>query len=110
MLADDLQKNRDVLKLNKLGSPTAAVALTPENCPTCVQPISDSLLSQSEIGEIMPIADSVECIKAQLGMLRQVAAQAKATAAQLEAKLGNVEEELRSASARLRALRTDLSV
>jgi len=108
-LEEDLQKNLDVLKLRKLGSTLTATAFSVEHCPTCDQPIRDSLLPQSEVGDVMPIEDNVEYIRTQLSMFKQVAVQSRTAMLELVAELRAVTSEFRDASARLRAVKTDLT-
>jgi hypothetical protein len=108
-LEEDLQKNLDVLKLRNLGSTAATPALAPDRCPTCDQPIEDTLLPQSGIGGTMPIEDNVEYVRTQLNMFRQVSVQAQTAVADAATELQSVTSELREAYARLRAMRTDLA-
>jgi len=108
-LEEDLQKNLDVLKLRKLGSTSPTLVVVQNHCPTCDQPIQDTLLPQSETGEVMPIEDNVEYVRTQISMFRQVAAQAETAVAQVGAAVQATASELRDANERLRAIRADLA-
>lgn len=107
-LEEDLLKNLDVVKLRNLGSALSPNSSLVAHCPTCEQPIRDALVAQSELGEVMPIADNVEYIRSELSMFRQMAAQSAASAETSAAELRSSTVEYREATARLRALRTDL--
>jgi hypothetical protein len=67
-VSEDLRKNKGALKVKSLGSqlPTETAA---DNCPTCHQPIKDSLLP-SEIKQTpMRIEDNVSFLEAQQKMI-----------------------------------------
>jgi hypothetical protein len=106
-LEEDLQKNLDAQKLRNLGS-TLAEAFTADHCPTCAQPIHDTLLAQKASAEVMPIADNIEYIKSQRGIFLRLRARAQSTITALERQLAAATAEVNEASARVRALRSDL--
>lgn len=54
----DLQKNKDALKISRFGS-TLSRELNPSHCPTCEQPIDQSLLSQGALETFMSIEENV---------------------------------------------------
>lgn len=65
---EDLRKNKGALKIKSLGSALPTETAT-DNCPTCHQPIKDSLLP-SEIKQTpMRIEDNISFLEAQLKMI-----------------------------------------
>ena len=68
-LADDLRKNQDVLKLRNLGS-VSVTGVVSGHCPTCHQPITDSLLPAEAGSVVMSVEENVEFIKAQVETFR----------------------------------------
>lgn len=106
-LEEDLQKNLDAQKLQRLGS-SIAPTLVAHHCPTCDQPISDSLMAQRAGPEIMPIDDNIEYIRAQRGMFLRLKTQAEASLAEIAPRLTAATAEVHEATARIRAIRADL--
>jgi hypothetical protein len=62
-LAEDLAKNQDVVKLRQYGSPSASISAG--YCPTCRQPVSDSLLPQEPSQSVMTVEDNIAFITSQ---------------------------------------------
>lgn len=106
-LEEDLQKNKDSLKLQKFGS-TLSRDLDPNHCPTCEQPIDQSLLPQGTLESVMSIEDNIEYLGAQRKVFKRLADRSSAILRELDLELVSTGEEVRSKSARLRALRSDL--
>ena len=106
-LEEDLQKNLDAQKLRTLGS-TISDSLAPDHCPTCTQPIADTLLAQRVGAEVMPIEQNIEYIRAQRGIFQRLAGQTEAAIADLDQQLVAAASDVNEASARLRALKNDL--
>jgi hypothetical protein len=106
-LEEDLQKNLDAQKLRNLGS-TISETLSADHCPTCAQPIADTLLAQKVGAAIMPVEQNIQYIRAQRGIFQRLSNQADKAIAELERELIVATTELNDASARLRALRADL--
>ena len=97
-LQEDLRKNQDVVKLRKLGSMVATGAVTGE-CPTCHQPITDSLLPSEAKAAVMPVEDNVEFIKALIDTFtasRDDSGRAVEVAVQKVASMRSQLDELRS--------------
>jgi hypothetical protein len=105
-LEEDLQKNLDVQKLRDIGS-TIAETFTADQCPTCAQPIADTLLAQRAGAEVMSVEDNIEYIKAQRGIFQRLRDQTEAAAADIERQLAAATAEVNALSARLRALKAD---
>lgn len=106
-LEEDLQKNRDALKLRKFGS-TLARELQPNHCPTCEQPIDDALLPQGTLDAVMSIEDNIEYLAAQRTAFKRLADRSVAMIRELDLELLSTGDETRRKSARLRALKSDL--
>jgi hypothetical protein len=106
-LDEDLQKNLDAQKLRNLGS-TIAESFTADHCPTCAQPIADTLLAQRAGAEIMSVEDNIQYIKAQRGIFQRLLQQAEAAITDIDHNLAAATVEATEASARLRALKADL--
>lgn len=106
-LEEDLQKNKDTLKLQKFGS-ILSRELRPNHCPTCEQPIDDALLPQGTLDTVMSIEDNIEYIGAQLKAFRRLADRSVAIIREMDLELLATGDEARKLSSRLRALKSDL--
>jgi hypothetical protein len=106
-LGDDLQKNKDALKLRKFGS-TLSRELAPNHCPTCEQPIDDALLPQGTLDAVMSIEENIEYIGAQVKAFKRLADRSTAIIRELDLELLTSGEDVRRMSSRLRALKSDL--
>lgn len=106
-LEEDLQKNKDALKLQNFGS-TLSRELAPNHCPTCEQAIDQSLLSQGTLESVMSIEDNIEYLSAQRKVFKRLVDRSVAIIRELDLELVTTGEEARSKSARLRALKSDL--
>ncbi len=106
-LEEDLQKNLDAQKLRSFGSKIADV-FTADHCPTCAQPIHDTLLAQQVTAEIMTVEDNIEYIKSQREIFLRMQEQAEVAIADIERQLASASAEVNEMSARLRALRADM--
>ncbi len=82
-LEEDLQKNLDAQKLRTLGS-TISDSVAPDHCPTCTQPIADTLLAQRAGAEVMPVEQNIEYIRAQRGIFQRLASQTETAIADLD--------------------------
>ena len=105
-LEEDLQKNLDAQKLRNFGSRIAEVSA--DHCPTCSQPIHDTLLAQNASAKVMPVEDNIEYIRSQRGIFTKLLAQSESAIAQLETLLAAATREVYETSAHLRALRADI--
>jgi hypothetical protein len=99
-LEEDLQKNLDAQKLRTLGSQLAD-SVAPDHCPTCTQPIADTLLAQRAGAEVMPVEQNIEYIRAQRGIFQRLASQTEVTIADLDQRLTAAASDINEASARL---------
>jgi hypothetical protein len=106
-LEEDLQKNRDALKLQKFGS-TVSRDLDPNHCPTCEQPLDDALLPQGTLEAVMSIEDNIEFLAAQRVTFKRLLVRSAAVIRELDLELASSGEILREKSARLRTVKSDL--
>ena len=106
-LEEDLQKNKDALKLQNFGSKLSR-ELAPNHCPTCEQAIDQSLLPQGTLEAVMSIEDNIEYLSAQRKVFKRLADRSYAMIRELDLELVSTGEEVRGKSARLRALKSDL--
>lgn len=106
-LEEDLQKNQDAQKLRNFGSKLTE-AFAADHCPTCSQPIQDTLLAQQASAAVMPVEDNIEYIKSQRAIFQRLNAQVEAAIASLDRRLAEATAEVNETNSRLRALRADL--
>lgn len=106
-LEEDLQKNLDAQKLRNFGS-QITTAFAADHCPTCSQPIQDTLLAQQASAAVMPVEDNIEYIKSQRTIFQRLRAQGEAAIASLDQRLAAATVEVNDNNSRLRALRADL--
>lgn len=103
----DLRKNKDVRKLQQLGSRVAQIE-TAHECPTCSQPVSDALLPQEALGPIMSVDQNIAFLEAQRSIFRALLRQAERAAVAATDDLTSTMNEVNETSGRIRALRADL--
>lgn len=106
-LEDDLQKNQDAQKLRNFGSKLTE-AFAADHCPTCSQPIQDTLLAQQASAAVMPVEDNIEYIKSQRAIFQRLNVQVEAAIASLDRRLAAATAEVNETNSHLRALRADL--
>lgn len=106
-LEEDLQKNQDAQKLRNFGSKLTEAFAT-DHCPTCSQPIQDTLLAQQASAAVMPVEDNIEYIKSQRSIFQRLSAQIEAAIATVDRRLAAATTEVNETNSRLRALRADL--
>jgi hypothetical protein len=105
-LAEDLQKNQDVQKLQRYSGENAN--LTPDHCPTCEQALIDTLLDQNALAAVMPIEHNIEYLRSQLRMFEGILAREEKSQISLDETLTHMDRRLGDLYARVRTLRTDL--
>lgn len=106
-IEEDLQKNRDVQKLKALGSDIASMDVT-HSCPTCDQPIEDTLLPQIGGAEIMPIDDNIAFLNAQRSLFVRMRDQSRELIRQASQQVQRVTGIINETSAQIRSLKADL--
>lgn len=107
LLGEDIQKNQDARKLQRYGSDISR-DLAPNHCPTCEQAIDDALLPQGALEAVMSIDDNIEYLSAQRTVFKRLVDRSEAMVRELDLELLSSSDDLRSKTARLRALKSDL--
>lgn len=105
-LAEDLQKNQDVQKLQRYSG--AVADLTPDHCPTCEQALIDTLLKQESLTAIMPIEDNIEYLRSQLRMFEDILKREEGALNAMNSSIAQADRELAELYGRIRTIRTDL--
>jgi cell division protein ZapA (FtsZ GTPase activity inhibitor) len=105
-LAEDLQKNQDVQKLQRYSG--AVANLTPDHCPTCEQSLIDILLTQDTLTAVMPIEDNIEYLRSQLKMFEDILAREEGALNSINLSIARTDRELGEIYGRIRTIRTDL--
>ena len=105
-LADDMQKNQDVQKLQRYAG--SAGCLTPDYCPTCEQSLVDSLMSQQVLTAVMPIEDNIEYIRSQMKMFEDILGREREEMSKIETRAAQSDRELNELYSRIRTVRADL--
>lgn len=106
-LEEDLKKNQDAQKLRSFGSKLTE-AFAADHCPTCSQPIQDTLLAQQASAAVMPVEDNIEYIKSQRAIFQRLDAQLQVSIGNIERQMAAGTIEFNETNGRLRALRADL--
>jgi len=107
-LREDQRKYKDLLRLRQLGS-EGPVAIETESCPTCHQPVSDSLLDMSKRAVPMSVEQNIAFYNEQLQLFEAVLANARAVTAASEAQVTSIRKELDEFRSRVRSLRETLT-
>lgn len=105
---EDLNRNRTTAKLMSLGA-KHDLALASDRCPTCHQPVADTLVAPEIAGPQMDLAANIDFLEKQCSMFdRQVAGLRGAVhdGGELKAELGR---RVTAATERLDAARRDLA-
>jgi len=107
-LREDQRKYKDLLRLRQLGS-EGSVSVETDSCPTCHQPVSDSLLDMGKRALPMSVEQNIAFYDEQLQLFEAVLANAKAVVGSSEAQITSIREELDEFRARVRSLRETLT-
>ena len=107
-LREDQRKYKDLLKLRQLGS-TASVEVETESCPTCHQPVSDSLMDLGQRAVPMSVEQNISFYEEQFQLFEAVLMNARAAISASEAQVVAMREELDQLRARVRSLRETLT-
>lgn len=104
----DLRKNKDVKKLERLGSENLFNE-DRTHCPTCEQPISDGLLPQQVLGSLMSVEQNIAFLESQRSIFGALLRQAERSAAAASDELVRATASANELSGRIRALKADLT-
>jgi predicted nucleic acid-binding Zn-ribbon protein len=107
-LREDQRKYKDLLRLRELGS-EGPVTVETDSCPTCHQPVSDSLLDMGKRALPMSVEQNIAFYNEQLQLFEAVFANAKAVSAASEAQVTSIRKELDEFRSRVRSLRETLT-
>jgi len=107
-LREDQRKYKDLLRLRELGS-EGPVAVETESCPTCHQPVSDSLLDMGKRALPMSVEQNIAFYNEQLQLFEAVLANARAVVGASEAQVTSIRKELDEFRSRVRSLRETLT-
>jgi hypothetical protein len=107
-LREDQRKYKDLLRLRELGS-EGPVAVETDSCPTCHQPVSDSLLDMGKRAVPMSVEQNIAFYNEQLQLFEAVLTNAKAVVGAAEAQVTSIRKELDEFRSRVRSLRETLT-
>lgn len=107
-LHEDLARNKTAQKLRVLGA-EANIALASDHCPTCHQPVKDSLLREAVSGPLMSLEDNIAYLKSQCSMLEKQIAGSHQAIRESEATVANLTREITEKQRHLDALRGDIT-
>ena len=106
-LEEDLRRNQDINKLKNFGS-VAGLAITSGECPTCHQPVIDSLLPHETLEDPMSIDENITFIKRQKATFTQMRINTVRVLDAKEKQLMSMRTETDEVRARIRALKQTL--
>lgn len=107
-IEEDLTKNKAAKKLRELGA-TVDIASAVDRCPTCDQPVDDSVYSQAITGPQMGLDENIRYLGQQRDMLSRQLSGVDVEIAELKATSQNVKKKTDELRARVDALRADFS-
>lgn len=106
-LDEDLQKNQDVLKLRQYGA-SGLSHVEKGVCPSCSQPVTDTLLPQDTTDVPMTIEENIDFIKSQKSLFEKMLAEAEHSINEHERMLGALRKELSTFYEQIRAAKQSL--
>ena len=106
-LEEDLRRNRDIDKLKKFGS-VAGLDITSGTCPTCHQPVVDSLLPHEALEDPMSIDENITFINSQKFTFTRMRINTVRVLDAKEKQLISMRAETDEVRARIRALKQTL--
>ncbi|MDB5354252.1 MAG: hypothetical protein JWN24_705 [Phycisphaerales bacterium] len=106
-LEEDIRRNKDVRQLRKMGS-SDNLDVKDGTCPTCHQPIADSLMPVEGRQEPMTIDDNIAFLESQLETFRAVKSSSTAVIVAKERRLSALRAHADDARAIIRSLKETL--
>lgn len=103
---EDIQRNKDAQTIASLGS--IAPNVVRQICPTCHQPIGDTLLPLAEEQQVMSLDDNISFLEEQLRTFNASLKNAKKIVNARESQIIQLREELMSVRAKIRTIRETL--
>jgi hypothetical protein len=107
-LREDQRKYKDLLRLRELGS-TTTIEIETGSCPTCHQPVSDSLMDLGQRAVPMSVEQNISFYEEQFKLFEAVLANARSAISASEAQVVAMREESDQLRARARSLRETLT-
>ncbi len=104
---EELRKNKDAKKIYSLGG-DAMIDVAESKCPTCNQPIQDSLFAHSEEHIPMNIDENINYVKAQEKMIIAYLSSHEQTIRENERRATNLFKEINELRAEIRTLKKEL--
>lgn len=105
---EDLERNKTAAKLRDLGA-KHDVATAASKCPTCNQPVDDTLLAGAVTGPQMDLATNIAYLESQRRMLIRQIAGLKAGLQATEVRVNELAYRIASKRDLLRAMRSDVT-
>lgn len=106
-LAEDLRQYQDTKRLQSFGS-QQGLNLGEGNCPTCHQSITDSLLPQDTLQQVMTVEENIDFIKAQIAVFQTMERDNVRIVAAKRSQVAALREEVSELRERVRSVRTSL--
>ncbi len=106
-LEEDERRNRDVVKLQRLGS-TQGVESAKGACPTCHQTLTDALLPQNSAEQPMSVEENLKFIRSQLDTFLSIREAATKSLNGRERRLESLRQRGTELRSNIRALRQTL--
>lgn len=103
----DLQNNKDVKKIKKLGS-TKNWSICDDICPTCSQSIKDILLPQDKFLNVMTVDENIKHLEAQKSMMEFTLKNYKKNKFICETNINKINDDLKKGRDILRSIKNDL--
>ena len=105
----DIRNNEDAARLQKFGSESAGEEISVNICPTCKQPIQDSLIDANPCAGFMNIEENLHHLRAQKKLLEFSLNSRKSLYKELSANKTICEKQIITLRRLALALRTDLN-
>ena len=105
----DIRNNEDAARLQKFGSESAGEEISVNICPTCKQPIQDSLIDANPCARFMNIEENLHHLRAQKKLLEFSLNSRKSLYKELSANKTICEKQIITLRRLALALRTDLN-
>lgn len=104
---EDIRKNKDAEKLQKLGFVTT-LKITYHTCPTCNQRINDTLLADNLHSVPMRIEENIEYLVAQKKMIEAFISGITTQMVEMESRISFLEKAIQQNRSRIRSLKRTL--
>jgi len=105
---EELRRTQDAEKLARLGA-VRDLKLSGNHCPTCDQMLSDTLVSQRVLQNVMPLPENVEYLKEQREIVVAMRDRSVRRTQALEIELASIRNRADVVRSQIRALRSTLT-